>query len=94
MLTKYRGLGLGKQFMKARLDFASSIKTVTHAVFCSVIRPQNHPLKPSSYRPLDDFWLATGFIPQEHLLAELEWLDQGETQPTKKTLKYWKKSIS
>jgi GNAT superfamily N-acetyltransferase len=55
----YRGRGLGHAFFDAREAHARSLGRRKIA-FCAVVRPGDHPDKPSDYRPLDGgaFFLA------------------------------------
>jgi GNAT superfamily N-acetyltransferase len=89
LLAPYRGLGIGKEFMRARLEFAQSLPGKNLAAFCAVIRPSTHPAKPASYRPLDEFWLSQGFRPETGMIAEYSWRDLGEKEESKKTLQFW-----
>jgi GNAT superfamily N-acetyltransferase len=89
LLAPYRGLGIGKEFMRARLDYAESLPGKKIAAFCAVIRPFNHPAKPAGYRPLDDFWRAQGFRPEPGMIAEYHWKDLGEKEESKKSLQFW-----
>lgn len=89
LLAPYRGLGIGKEFMRARLEYANSLQGKKIAAFCSVIRPASHPAKPASYRPLDDFWRSQAFSPEPGMIAEYEWKDLGAIEETKKCLQFW-----
>lgn len=89
LLAPYRGLGIGKEFMRARLEYATSLPDKSLAAFCAVIRPSNHPAKPAGYRPLDDFWRGQGFRPEPGMIAEYKWKDLGEEQESKKSLQFW-----
>lgn len=57
---EYRGRGLGNSFFDQREAHARSLG-YRFSTFCGVIRPQDHPLKPSNYRPLDEFWGKRGY---------------------------------
>lgn len=94
LLSNYRGLGLGNLFFDEREAHARSFKTCKITCFCSVVRPENHPLKPVDYQPLDKFWLKRGYQKELSLKSKFEWLDIGENQPTQKEMIYWTKKIS
>lgn len=89
LLAPYRGLGIGKEFMRARLEYAMSLPGKKLAAFCAVIRPSTHPAKPDGYRPLDDFWRNQGFSPEPGMVAEYKWKDLGAKEETKKSLQFW-----
>jgi GNAT superfamily N-acetyltransferase len=88
----YRGQGIGVQFFHAREDWARKLG-FTQAVFCGVVRPDDHPLKPAGYLPLDQFWQKRGFAKKEGYFAEMSWLDRGDAEETTKALQYWWKAL-
>lgn len=92
LLKSHRGIGLGHRFFDEREAFAQE-NGFQFATFCSVDRGENHPLKPSEYRPNDVFWTKRGYTPQPNLVCEMSWLDIGETQSTRKPLRFWLKNL-
>lgn len=94
LLPEYRGLGLGHRFFDEREAHARSFETCKITCFCSVVRAENHPLKPADYQPLDKFWLKRSYQREPSLKSKFEWIDIGETQPTQKEMIYWTKKIS
>lgn len=94
LLPEYRGLGLGHRFFEERETHARSFGTCKMTSFCSVVRPENHPLKPTDYQPLDKFWIKRGYQEEPLLKSNFEWLDIGESQPTQKEMIYWTKQLS
>lgn len=93
LLKPYRGIGLGHRFFDEREKHAQSFGTYTHACFCAVIRPDDHPLRPDNYRPNDKFWLHRGYKQVDGLVSEFEWLDIGENHTSKKSMQYWMKEL-
>lgn len=92
LLSQYRGRGMGKLFFKHREAHARSLG-LTLAAFCAVERAADHPLKPVDYRPLDDFWIAQGYVKQPDMKAKLSWKEVGNTEETPKTLTFWTKEL-
>lgn len=92
LLKSHRGLGIGHRFFDEREAFAKE-NGFQIATFCSVDRGENHPLKPSEYRSNDVFWTKRGYTPQPNLVCEMSWLDIGETQSTRKPLRFWLKNL-
>lgn len=93
LLPEYRGLGLGHRFFDEREAHARSFPSCKITSFCSVVRVENHPSRPTDYQPLDNFWSKRGYKKEFLLKSTFEWLDIGETQPTKKEMIYWTKQI-
>ena len=89
LLDTYRGRGIGHLFFDVREKHALENGFTTTA-FCSVIRPEDHPLRPASYHPNDVFWSKRGYKPQDYS-CRMTWLDRNETQETEKELIFWTK---
>jgi GNAT superfamily N-acetyltransferase len=92
LLPEFRGRGLGKEFFVRRESHARQLG-LKIAAFCAVDRPNDHPLQPLDYRPLDSFWVSQGFRKQPGLQARFMWKDVSEPDPTEKTLTFWTKSL-
>jgi len=93
LLPDYRGRGLGHAFFEHREAHGRSLGGFTRAVFCSVIRPADHPMRPADYRPLDPFWRKRGYVPVPGLTGSLSWLDLGERAETAKPMQFWMTSL-
>ena len=91
LLPEWRGLGLGKEFFNRREAHALSLGMKTTA-FCAVDRPEDHPSRPSDFRPLDGFWKSRGYEKQPSLQATFSWKETGEETESPKTLTFWTKS--
>jgi GNAT superfamily N-acetyltransferase len=88
----WRGHGAGRVFFEEREKQARSCGASV-ATFCSVVRPADHPLKASGYRPLNGFWRGLGYAPVEGLQCRLKWKDLGEAEETEKPLQFWMRSL-
>ena len=84
----YRGRGIGHQFFDLREAHARRLG-FGKCCFCGVTRPGDHPLRPSDYRPLDDFWRARGYRPLPGVVAQFSWKDIGKAEGTAKPLQFW-----
>lgn len=93
LLPEYRGLGIGHRFFDEREAHAASFGTYSATCFCGVVRPENHPLRPTDYKPLDEFWTKRGYKKQPQLQSQFDWLDIGEQESTTKPMIYWSKVL-
>lgn len=92
LLSSHRGHGLGHAFFDGREAQAQSLGGFSHSTFCRVIRPDDHPLKPADYRPLDGFWRKRGYAPID-LFAFVSWKDIDQAAETGKPLQFWVKEL-
>lgn len=92
LLPEYRGQGAGHRFFDLREAHARTLGR-THAAFCSVVRPEDHPARPEGYVPLDPFWRKRGYRPVEGAVARFSWKDLGEAGETGKPLQFWMASL-
>ncbi len=93
LLKEYRGHGLGVKFFESREAHASGFNTYQTAAFCAVQRPDDHPLRPPGFVPLDAFWTHRGYTKQPNLQCKMSWQDLNESEETEKTLIFWTKAL-
>lgn len=92
LLPAYRGLGLGHRFFDER-ERAARERGYRFATFCAVVRPDDHPKKPSEYVPHDAFWTKRGYQKRQDIVGELSWLEVGEAAETAKPMVFWLKTL-
>jgi GNAT superfamily N-acetyltransferase len=92
LLPAYRGRGLGHRFFDAREAEARALGR-GRAVFCSVIRPEDHPARPEGARTHDAFWRGRGYAPLPGKVAHFSWRDLGEAKATEKPLQFWGRDL-
>ncbi|MDA0812466.1 MAG: GNAT family N-acetyltransferase [Verrucomicrobia bacterium] len=92
ILPEFRGAGAGHGFFARRQQHAVALGAKLMA-FCAVDRPIDHPLRPSNYRPLDEFWRRMGFAKNERLRSHFEWKDIDKDSTSSKQLTYWTKAV-
>ncbi|SLN52180.1 Acetyltransferase (GNAT) family protein [Pseudoruegeria aquimaris] len=92
LLPEFRGQGLGHAFFDAREAHARALGR-RHAVFCAVVRPEDHPARPRGYRPLDGFWRKRGYAPIEGAFAHYSWTDIGDDGQTEKPMQLWSRTL-
>ena len=85
----FRGQGIGHRFFDEREAHASGLGGFTHTTFCSVVRPGDHPDRPTNARSLEPFWKDRGYRKVDGLVAEFVWLDVGELNETAKPMQFW-----
>ena len=94
LLPAFRGQGVYKEFFKLREEHVRSFGSEYEKVcFCSVQRPDKHPLKPKNYRPLDSIWKKYGFYQVEGLQMSFSWTDIEQEKESSKKLNVWMKDL-
>lgn len=92
LLPIYRGHGLYRTFFAVREAQARRLG-LNQSVFCAVERPDDHPLKPSDYQPLNPIWQRYGYRPLPSVKARFSWQDVDQPAETEKTLSFYHKSL-
>jgi len=92
LLPRYRGRGIGHRFFDGREAFAR-MGGFGHICFASVVRPQDHPLRPTDYRPLDGFWDRRGYRRMPGVVAHFPWKDVDQPGETVKALQFWCRAL-
>lgn len=93
LLASHRGHGLGHAFFDGREGHARKLGGFTWSSFCRVVRPDDHPLKPKDYRPLDAFWSKRGYAPAPGIVASYEWKDVDQPRPTMHPMQFWIRTL-
>ncbi|MCT8974784.1 GNAT family N-acetyltransferase [Microbaculum marinisediminis] len=88
----YRGQGIGHRFFDGREAHARALG-LDHATFCAVIRPEDHPMRPAGYRPLDAFWTKRGYGKVDGLVGRFSWTDIGAEAETDKPMQFWTRAL-
>lgn len=92
LLSQYRGHGIGVKFFEER-EAAARGFGYPLCCFCGVLRPDDHPMKPADYVPLDAFWGKRGYVRRPDLVASFSWRDIGDAAETAKPMVYWMKDL-
>jgi GNAT superfamily N-acetyltransferase len=88
----FRGRGLGVRFFEERESFARRLG-LRNSCFCSVQRPDDHPLQPAEYRSMDGFFEKRGYRKLDDLTLEFSWKDLDEPKQTPKAMQLWVRSL-
>jgi GNAT superfamily N-acetyltransferase len=89
----WRGRGIGVRFFEEREVHARSFGRFETACFCAVQRPDDHPMKPSDYVPLDAFWTRRGYAKDPSFVTRFHWRDIGDDGETEKPMAFWFKRL-
>ncbi|BES72388.1 GNAT family N-acetyltransferase [Marinobacter nanhaiticus D15-8W] len=92
LLPDYRGKGIGVAFFDRREEHARQ-QGYRYAVFCAVVRPDDHPARPKDYESLDRFWHHRGYQPIAGLETHYAWTDIGGSKETEKPMQFWFKAL-
>lgn len=92
LLPEYRGQGIGHAFFDHR-ETEARMQGFAYTLFCGVIRPADHPLRPQGYRPLDAFWRKRGYAPVPGVTASFDWTDVDQTQQSSHILQAWMRRL-
>ena len=93
LLKEYRGKGIYKEFFLGREGQARNLGRFDWCSFCCVQRPEDHPLKPADYVPLDAVWNKFGYVKHPELRTSYIWKDVDQAEETAHDMVFWLKSI-
>ena len=93
LMKEYRGRGFGHVFFDEREAWARSLKRFRYCAFCAVQRPDDHPLRPAGYLPLDVFWTKRGYAKRPELITHFSWQDIDQDRLTEKPMMFWIKKL-
>lgn len=89
LLPAYRGRGIGHAFFDAREAHAAAAPGIAHACFCAVVRHEDDPRRPASWRPLAGFWRRRGYVPYPDLVCHMAWREIGAEAEARHDLSFW-----
>ena len=93
LLPPWRGRGIYRAFFEAREVYARGLGGMAWMSFCGVVRPENHPLRPAHWEPLDAVWRRFGFAPQPKLQTSYAWKDIDQPDTTEHPMQFWLKPL-
>jgi GNAT superfamily N-acetyltransferase len=93
LLPQYRGRGVGHAFFEHREVQARALGGFAHSAFCAVVRPDDHPLRPKDYAPLDRFWIKRCYAKAEGIVGRFAWKDVDQPAETEKPMQFWMKTL-
>lgn len=89
----YRDKGLGSIMLNQLEEYVRQIGGFRHLTCATVIRPDNHSMRPAGFKPIERFLNHANFVKLEGVTASLAWpgLD-GKTRHH--ALQFWMKSLN
>jgi GNAT superfamily N-acetyltransferase len=94
LLRPYRGHGTGTRFFALREAHARTVSDCDFVCFCTIQRPDHHPLRPIDTKPLDVFWRRQGYVPAPDLRCTMTWREIGKTRDSQIPLLFWLKPLT
>jgi GNAT superfamily N-acetyltransferase len=92
LLPGFRGGGVYRGFFTARESHARALgKTIS--AFCAVQRPDDHPLRPADYQPLEPVWQHFGYQPRADLSTCFRWKDIDAADDSDKPMQFYLKPL-
>lgn len=93
LLKNYRRRGIGHHFFDLREQHVLKLGRFKHICFCTVVRPENDPLKPVDHMSLNDFWRKRGYLQHTELKCHFNWKDVGSEILTEKQMFFWVRDL-
>lgn len=92
LLPAYRGNGLGSHLLGLIEQEITNTSRYTHVCCATVIRPDNHPLRPGDFFPIEPFCRRHGYHLLENVSIRIPWQQIDGTKPLN-TLRFWAKQL-
>jgi len=93
LLPEYRGQGIYKGFFSGREQYVHSLGGFQQICFCGVVRPDDHPMKPETYQPLDAVWQHFGYQACPELTTCYPWKDIDQPESSDHPMMFWMKTL-
>lgn len=93
LLPAYRGRGTGAAFFAGREAHARAVSECGLAVFCGVIRPAEHPLRPAEATTPEHLWRRMGYAPIPGMVCVMRWKQVDGPDEVENRLAFWSRSL-
>ena len=92
LYPEFRNRGLGLRLLKQMEEQVRSLGNYRYLTCATVVRPDDHPLRTSTYLPINRFLAVAGFHPLPALMTEFSWLEtDGVTR--RHPMTFWLKEL-
>jgi GNAT superfamily N-acetyltransferase len=88
----YRNRGLGLQLLAQIEDQVRSLRTFRYLGCATVVRPDDHPMRPTGYVPIDRFLHRTGFRSLPGVATSFSWNEAGGVS-CEHPMQFWIKDL-
>lgn len=92
LLKAYRKQGIGKNLLQQMETIIKQKSVYQRIVFASILREENHPLKPLEYYSMDNAWKKYGYSKTTDT-CQILWKEINQSEETPKTLAIWEKVL-
>jgi GNAT superfamily N-acetyltransferase len=92
LLPQWRGRGIGHAFFDHREARARELGR-RWSCFCAVVRADDHPARPTDYRPLDPLWIKRGYAQVPGLMTSFAWKEVDAAGSTDKPMQFWMRAL-
>lgn len=89
----YRNQGLGIDVMAMMEKYALSLGNYHHLACATVVRPDDHPLRPQEYVQIERFLARTGFVALPDITTSFKWREIDGSN-NEHPMRFWGKSLS
>ena len=72
---EYRNRGLGLRLVERMEEQVRSLESYRYLTCATVVRSNDHSLRPAAYLPIDRFLAVAGFYPLPEMMTEFSWLE-------------------
>lgn len=90
---QYRGQGLGSRLLANLEQLVGKQGRYHRYCFATVVRPDEHHLRPLEFIPIERFSIRHGYRPLSGVSVQIAWQEL-DGQTTAKTLRFWDKETS
>jgi GNAT superfamily N-acetyltransferase len=88
----YRNCGLGQKLLARLEHYIQSLGTYRKLTCATVVRPEDHPMRPFDYIPITRFLARTGFTRLSGVTTSFMWLETDDVKQNH-PMQFWIKNL-
>jgi len=93
MYSEYRKHGYGSKLFVTGENCVKQYSSFDTITLITIHRNNNHPLQPTSYKPLDHFCEIHGYTKHDDITCIISWKEIGASEASQNELIYWSKIL-